>query len=193
MNSVFLHKFICVLGHILSIQLTLYVGRLWLVSSNNNSNKLFALNQLVWIGVSIGLSFVISRLLPFPISLVAIVGVFLLLGYFMRSNAMRKIGMRSRDGSGIFGSRNPSATVDRKLKYYCLSCGIQHNHVECPKCGSKMKRVGAWSASLDVGNRKEKCTALDALPADMLFCLASTLKHQSVVNVSKKPSHLIQP
>jgi hypothetical protein len=113
------------------------------VSSNNNSNKLFALNQLVWIGVSIGLSFVISRLLPFPISLVAIVGVFLLLGYFMRSNAMRKIGMRSRDGSGIFGSRNPSATVDRKLKYYCLSCGIQHNHVECPKCGSKMKRVGA--------------------------------------------------
>jgi hypothetical protein len=113
------------------------------MSSNNNSNKQFALNQLIWIGISIAVSFAISRLLPFPISLVAIIGVFLVLGYFMRSNTMRKIGMRSRDGSGIFGSINPTGTGDRALKYYCLSCGTQHNQVECPKCGSKMKRVGA--------------------------------------------------
>lgn len=162
------------------------------MSSNNNSNKQFALNQLIWIGISIGVSFAISRLLPFPISLVAIVGVFLVLGYFMRSNTMRKIGMRSRDRSGIFGSINHSASGDRTLKYYCLSCGTQHNQVECPKCGSKMKRVGAWSASLDVGNRKEKCIALNAPPVDLHFFLASTLKLQSVVNVSKKPSHWIQ-
>jgi hypothetical protein len=113
------------------------------VNSNNNSNKVFVLNQLIWIGVSIGISFLISRLLPFPISLVAIVGVFLLLGYLMRSGAMRKMGTWSHDRSGIFGSVNPSATVDRALKYYCLSCGTQHNQVECPKCGSKMKRVGS--------------------------------------------------
>ena len=80
------------------------------MSSTNNGNRQFALNQLIWIGISIGVSFAISRLLPFPISLVAIVGVFLVLGYFMRSNTMRKIGMRSRDRSGIFGSVNPAST-----------------------------------------------------------------------------------
>lgn len=110
--------------------------------NNNNNNKQFALNQLIWIGISIGVSFAISRILPFPISLVAIIGVFLLLGFLMRSNAMRKIGMRSRDQSGIFGSINPGTSGDRALRYYCLSCGTQHNQIECPKCGSKMKRVG---------------------------------------------------
>ena len=29
------------------------------------------------------------------------------------------------------------------LKYYCMSCGTQHKEVACPKCGSKMKRVGS--------------------------------------------------
>jgi Zn finger protein HypA/HybF involved in hydrogenase expression len=28
------------------------------------------------------------------------------------------------------------------LKYYCMSCGQQHSQRACPKCGSKMKRVG---------------------------------------------------
>jgi rubrerythrin len=31
---------------------------------------------------------------------------------------------------------------DNSLKYYCMSCGTQHKQVECPKCGSKMKKVG---------------------------------------------------
>ncbi len=31
---------------------------------------------------------------------------------------------------------------DSKLKYYCMSCEAQHKQAECPKCGSKMKRIG---------------------------------------------------
>jgi hypothetical protein len=31
---------------------------------------------------------------------------------------------------------------DSKLKYYCMSRGAQHKQVECPRCGSKMKRIG---------------------------------------------------
>jgi Zn finger protein HypA/HybF involved in hydrogenase expression len=25
-----------------------------------------------------------------------------------------------------------------------MSCGTKHNQAACPKCGSKMKRVGSW-------------------------------------------------
>jgi DNA-directed RNA polymerase subunit RPC12/RpoP len=28
------------------------------------------------------------------------------------------------------------------VNYYCMSCGTKHNEVACPKCGSKMKRIG---------------------------------------------------
>jgi rubrerythrin len=47
-------------------------------------------------------------------------------------------------GGGIFGSMSPSSIFgDSSLKYYCMSCGIQHKQAACPKCGSKMKRVGS--------------------------------------------------
>ncbi len=29
------------------------------------------------------------------------------------------------------------------VNYYCMNCGAKHNQVSCPRCGSKMKRVGA--------------------------------------------------
>ena len=38
---------------------------------SSNNNKQFAFNQLIWIVISIGISLAISRLLPFPISIVA--------------------------------------------------------------------------------------------------------------------------
>jgi rRNA maturation endonuclease Nob1 len=44
------------------------------------------------------------------------------------------------------------------LKYYCMICGTEHKQIECPKCGSKLKRVGSWSKSLDPRENKEKCT-----------------------------------
>jgi DNA-directed RNA polymerase subunit RPC12/RpoP len=28
------------------------------------------------------------------------------------------------------------------LKYYCMICGTPHKEVACPKCGSKITRVG---------------------------------------------------
>jgi rRNA maturation endonuclease Nob1 len=78
----------------------------------------------------------ISMLLPFPISLAAIFGVFILLNLYMRRIMMRKTG--SMTGS-VFGSSDNSSL----LKYYCMSCGTQHKQAACPKCGSKMKRVGS--------------------------------------------------
>ena len=45
---------------------------------------------------------------------------------------------------GMFGSMSSSSMFgDNSLKYYCMSCGTKHRQAACPKCGSKMKRVGS--------------------------------------------------
>ena len=51
---------------------------------------------------------------------------------------MKRMGA-GKGGGGIFGSGFDSG----KLKYYCMNCGAQHSQAACPKCGSKMKRVGS--------------------------------------------------
>ena len=107
--------------------------------SYNNNNKQFLMNQLMWIGISIGISLAISMLVPFPFSLVAIIGIFILLNFYMRKRMMRRMGV---GGAGMFGSMS-SMFGDNSLNYYCMSCGTKHREAACPKCGSKMKRVGS--------------------------------------------------
>src|SRR5919197_6004285 len=116
------------------------------MNANNNGNKQFLLNQIVRLGIFLGISLTISVLVPFPISLVAIIGVFSLLNLlYMRRRMIRKMGMGMRGGiSGSTSSSSSSSTFgDSSLKYYCMSCGTQHKQASCPKCGSKMKRVGS--------------------------------------------------
>ena len=53
--------------------------------------------------------------------------------------------MMSRTGGrgiGMFGSMS-SMFEDNSLNYYCMGCGTKHKEAACPKCGSKMKRVGS--------------------------------------------------
>jgi hypothetical protein len=91
-------------------------------------------------GISIAVSLTISMLLPFPMSLVTIIGIFILLNFYLRKRMMKKNGM----GMGIFGAMNPTSSFlgETSLNYYCMSCGTKHRKNACPKCGSKMKRVG---------------------------------------------------
>jgi hypothetical protein len=114
--------------------------------NNNNNNKKFIINQLMWLGISLGISIVISMLVPFPISLVTIIGVFILLNFYMRKRMMKRMGIggSGRGGIGMFGSLSSSTMFgDSSLKYYCMTCGTPHKQIACPKCGSKMKRVGS--------------------------------------------------
>jgi len=46
------------------------------------------------------------------------------------------------EGYGKLGILDSEITQNNSLKYYCMSCGTQHKGIECPKCGSKMKKVG---------------------------------------------------
>jgi hypothetical protein len=98
------------------------------------------MNQIMWFAISIAISLIISILLPFPLSLVTILGVFILLSFYMRKRMMSRMGIGG--AGGMFGSMY-SMFGDNPLNYYCMSCGTKHKEAACPKCGSKMKRVGS--------------------------------------------------
>ena len=116
------------------------------MNANNNGNKQFLLNQIVRLGIILGISLIISVLVPFPISLIAIIGVFSLLNLlYMRRRMVKRMGMGMRGGiSGSTSSSSSSSSMfGDTLKYYCMSCGTEHKQASCPKCCSKMKRVGS--------------------------------------------------
>ena len=59
------------------------------------------------------------------------------------------MGRRQSWGIGLFGSfsrfggSGNQSSSNNSLNYYCMNCGTRHNQSACPKCGSKMKRVGS--------------------------------------------------
>jgi len=83
-------------------------------------------------GLSFGLSLAICMLVPFPISIVVILAVFILLSFCMGRRMMKNMGIGGK--VGMFGGSD-----DGILKYYCICCGTAHREPACPKCGSRMK------------------------------------------------------
>jgi uncharacterized paraquat-inducible protein A len=109
-------------------------------NNNIDSDKRFIRDQLKWLVVYIGIAF----FLPFPLSLVIALGLYALI-YFIRARVLKK---RFRDANGtrsLFDFLSSSAVLANeigRLKYYCMCCTMEHREAACPKCGSKMKRVG---------------------------------------------------
>jgi predicted RNA-binding Zn-ribbon protein involved in translation (DUF1610 family) len=156
------------------------------MSSPYNNNTHFVFNIMIWLGISLGISLTISLLLPFPMSLVVIIAVFVLLNFYMR----RRLMQRTRTGArGRFSSVSSSFTVKESssLKYSCMNCGTQHKDISCPNCGSKIKKVVYWwSVYLDVGSRKGKRLAWDVINVVLVFFQVMTWKRQFVENVYRK-------
>ncbi len=109
----------------------------------DDNTKRFILDRLKWIGIYMSIGLVLVFLLPFPYDLISVFGLFIAINFLRMRSLTKRYG-----GSGrikdIFGSLSStmSDTQHRPLKYYCMSCGKEHNEVACPNCGSKMKRVG---------------------------------------------------
>ena len=87
-----------------------------------NNNKQYLLNQLVWLAISFGISLTLSILLPFPLSLAVIFGVFILLNMYMRKIMLQRMNAISGSMSSMLNTSDGSS-----LKYYCMACGTQHN------------------------------------------------------------------
>ena len=105
--------------------------------------KRFLQTQMMWIAISLGISLTLSFFVPFPLSLVAMMGVFIVMTYYIRRWQMRRMGMMSSStggGGGGFGSLF-GGSGGGGINYACLACGQRFKGGSCPRCGSKMKRA----------------------------------------------------
>jgi uncharacterized RDD family membrane protein YckC len=106
------------------------------------NNKQVLVNQIIWMRISFGIGIAITLLLPFPISLVTIIGVFILLNFYMTNRMMRNMGI-GIGRVGMSGSVSSSSMSGSTLRYYCMRCETENKLTACPNCGSKMKTVGS--------------------------------------------------
>jgi hypothetical protein len=123
---------------------------------NSFDNRKLVLDQLKWLAVYMGSAFVISILFPFPIDWFVAIPIFILISMYRRKLFLMKLGIKDKDKpininltviKNFFKSIPPntlSSTTNSsgQVKYYCMSCNNEHKEIACPKCGSKMKRVG---------------------------------------------------
>lgn len=109
----------------------------------DNNTKRFIINRLKWFGIYAAIAYLIFFLLPFPFDFIAAIGALILINFFRMRGMMKRYGDMGRL-KDLFGSLSTSMSGNQSqpLKYYCMSCGKEHNEVACPNCGSKMKRVG---------------------------------------------------
>jgi hypothetical protein len=119
--------------------------------------KQLALNELKWMAIYLAVAFVIMLFLPFPVDLAVALLAFLALSWYKRNLLLRKLGIENpRRDSGfefkkikefyksIFSNLSYSTDYSQsQIKYYCMRCGNEHREIACPKCSSKMKRIGS--------------------------------------------------
>ena len=110
----------------------------------DDDTKRFIMHRLKWSLIYVGIGIVLVLVLPFPYDLASVLGLFILVNFLRSRSILKRYG-----GTGgikdLFGSLSSSISRNdqsRPLKYYCMSCGKEHNEIACPDCGSKMKRVG---------------------------------------------------
>ena len=112
------------------------------------------MRQIKWLAIFMVVGFAIIWLFTFPIDLVLLIVLFVLMSIYNRRNMLRRLGILETDHvkgvKGFFKSlfqAPPSSSIfggssSSQIKYFCMSCGNEHKEISCPKCGSKMKRVG---------------------------------------------------
>jgi hypothetical protein len=99
------------------------------------NNKQVLVNQIIWMRISFGIGIAITLLLPFPISLVTIIGVFILLNLSLMKGNWGGVGtapvqcpswaILSLDHMGRIKQPCCIGSADSKgLKPICEECGL---------------------------------------------------------------------
>jgi hypothetical protein len=110
----------------------------------DSDTKRFIIHRLKWLGLYFGIGLVLVLLLPFPYDFFSVLALFILINFLRGRSILKRHGGTGgiRDLLGSLSSSRFRNDQSRPLKYYCMSCGKEHNEIACPNCGSKMKRVG---------------------------------------------------
>jgi hypothetical protein len=117
-----------------------------------NNNKEFFLHQIKWLVVFMAIGFAIIWLFTFPTDLLLLILLFILMSVYNRRRMLKRLGLLNINDTkgvkGFFKSLFQTSTSmhggnsGSQIKYFCMSCGNEHKEISCPKCGSKMKRIG---------------------------------------------------
>jgi hypothetical protein len=115
-----------------------------MIMNIDDDTKRFIFHRLKWIGIYMGVSFILLFLLPFPYDFLSVLGLLILVNYLRARSVMKRYeGMgRIKDMFGSISSPMAGNNQQGPLKYYCMNCGKEHKEIACPNCGSKMKRAG---------------------------------------------------
>ena len=106
----------------------------------DNDTKHFIIHRLKWSALFMGAGIILVFLLPFPLDFISVLGLLILVNFLRFRSVMKRYGGMGRI-KDMFGSLS-SPFSGNSVNYYCMSCGTKHREASCPRCGSKMKRVG---------------------------------------------------
>ena len=107
----------------------------------NNTLKPIIKRQLLFIGGSLAVCFVVSYVFGYFVGIILNMVIFVgILFYIRRKQIMEQRSLGS-DGKAYSTGLNWFSDNSTKMRYICISCGSEMKGiVECNKCGSKMKK-----------------------------------------------------
>lgn len=108
--------------------------------SSDGRDKILLFRNLKWFFLYLGSGIGFAFFIPFPLSLLALVGVILTIDIIRARRNLAKVGFTEALRS--LSSNKQSAPSANRVKYYCMSCGRENKKVQCDFCGSKMRMVG---------------------------------------------------
>jgi energy-coupling factor transporter transmembrane protein EcfT len=117
-------------------------ARIRRVIQRYNDNKNSAKRLLKWTGIAIGIGILFVFMLPIIIFLAAVIGILILVSFLYKKRKRSESNNLIDLISSIIFSRlwNNYSVSQNNYFYYCVSCGIKHKEVVCPRCGSKFKK-----------------------------------------------------
>ena len=112
-----------------------------------NDNKNSAKRLLKWTGIAAAIGILIVFMLPIILVLALIIGILIFVSLlYTRRNRKNSNNFGIFDlissimSSSFWKNINYYSVSQNNYFYYCVSCGIKHNEVTCPRCGSKFKK-----------------------------------------------------
>jgi len=94
--------------------------------------------QLLFVGVSLGISLVSTYFFGFLIGFTLNIVLFIAVVFYIRRKEMKALGLFGFGDEKIGGDSSTGGY--RKLNYLCLLCGTKVSGRKCLKCGSRMKK-----------------------------------------------------
>ena len=130
------------------------------IGKNNKLNNFYK-SPIIWFAIYIGIALAITFIVPFPLSLIVYIGIYLFLQTYriklIQNNSYHpdEFNKTNRDKenkkqnkffkslpNSLFGDKRSSQNSPQPLKFICMNCGKVHSDRSCPVCGSTAVKLG---------------------------------------------------